>query len=212
VWSQRSKPHNAARATIEDVPDQRWNHNVHYHRAVLNELPPHARRALDVGCGEGILARDLATAGVPHVVGIDRDANQIALARSAGGGPQYVHADYLAHDFDEPFDLVATIATLHHGDVATGLRRLKQLVNPGGRLVVVGLGARQWPADLPWDAVGFFAHRYYRLRRGYWQHGAPIVDPSLTNRQTVAVARRELPGVRFRRFVLFRHLLVWDAP
>lgn len=190
----------------------RWNHNTHYHRLVLGLVPPHAQRALDVGCGEGILARDLVNAGVPQVVGIDRDERQLALARAAGGGPEYVHADYLTHDFQPGFDLVATIAALHHGDVAVGLRRLKALVNPGGRLVVIGLGARSWAADLPWDAAGFFVHRYYRLRRGYWQHGAPIAEPSLTTRQTVAVARRELPGVRFRRLVLFRHLLLWDAP
>jgi len=191
---------------------ERWNHNTHYHRLVLDRIPPNAQSALDVGCGEGILARDLAAAGVPHVVGIDRDAAQIALAQRAGGGPLYVEADYLTHHFGERFDLVATIATLHHGDLASGLRRLKQLVHPGGRLVVIGLGARSWPADLPWDAVGFFVHRFHAWRRGYWQHGAPIVDPSITTRETLAVARRELPGVRFRRLVLFRHLLVWDAP
>ena len=191
---------------------RRWNHNTHYHRLVLSRIPPHAQRALDVGCGEGLLARDLAAAGVPQVVGIDRDEQQIALARAAGGAPQYVHADYLTHEFDEPFDLVVTIATLHHGDVATGLRRLRRLVRPRGRLIVIGLGARSWPADLPWDAAGFFLHRWQRLRHGYWQHGAPIVDPELTTRQTQAIARRELPGARFRRLVLFRHLLVWDAP
>lgn len=191
---------------------ERWNHNVHYHRLVLSSLPAGARSALDVGCGEGMLARSLAAAGVPHVVGIDRDAAQIVLARAAGGGPEYVHADYVTHDLGERFDLVATIATLHHGDVAAGLRRLRSLVRPGGRLVVIGLGARSWPADLPWDALGFFAHRYHARRRGHWQHGAPIADPVLTNRATRAVARRELPGVRFRRLVLFRHLMFWDAP
>ena len=100
----------------------------------------------------------------------------------------------------------------HAQRVATGLRRLRQLVRPRGRLIVIGLGARSWPADLPWDAAGFFLHRWHRLRHGYWQHGAPIVDPVLTTRQTQAIARRELPGARFRRLVLFRHLLVWDAP
>jgi SAM-dependent methyltransferase len=193
------------------VADERWNHNVHYHRLVRRLLPSGAGSALDVGCGEGLLARELAAAGLPRVVGIDRDGAQIARARAAGGGPEYVEGDYLTHPFGERFDLVATIATLHHGDVGVGLRRMREFVAPGGRLVVIGLGRRSL-TDLPWDAAGFFVHRYQQWRRGYWQHSAPIVDPSVTNAETRRIARRELPGVRFRRLVLFRHLLVWDAP
>ncbi|HVU91024.1 MAG TPA: class I SAM-dependent methyltransferase [Jatrophihabitans sp.] len=193
------------------MADARWNHNIHYQQLVLRLLPPGTRRALDVGCGEGLLTRELAAAGVPAVVGVDRDAGQLDLARAAGGGPSYILGDFLTTDLGESFDFVATIATLHHVDLRTGLRRLRSLVAPGGRLVVIGLGARSWPADLPWDAAGFVVHRWHRARRGLWQHSAPIADPSLTNAQTVRVARAELPGVRFRRLVLFRHLIVWDA-
>src|ERR1035438_1423379 len=34
-----------------------WNHNIHYHDVVLRSVPPRCRRALDVGCGQGLLAR-----------------------------------------------------------------------------------------------------------------------------------------------------------
>jgi SAM-dependent methyltransferase len=196
---------------IDRVADRRWNHNIHYHRLVLKQIPIGTRRALDVGCGEGLLTRALSRQ-IPHVVGIDRDAAQIQQARAAGGGPRYVGDDFLTHWFDERFDFVATIATLHHVDVRTGLRRLRQLVAPGGRLVVIGLGARSRPADLPWDAAGFAVHRYYRRRYGLWEHSAPIAEPVLSTAQTRSVAEQELPGLRFRRLVLFRHILVWDAP
>ena len=43
------------------------------------------RRSLDVGCGEGMLARDLRRV-VPHVTGIDRDAASIDLARREDSG------------------------------------------------------------------------------------------------------------------------------
>lgn len=37
-----------------------WNHNDHFHRWVLANLPDERRTALDVGCGQGALvaARD----------------------------------------------------------------------------------------------------------------------------------------------------------
>jgi len=37
-----------------------WNHNVHYQPVILNAVPPGCRTALDVGCGDGLLAARLA--------------------------------------------------------------------------------------------------------------------------------------------------------
>ena len=51
--------------------EDRWNHNIHYHPVVLATVPAGARTALDVGCGEGTLARALRRR-VPHVLGMDR--------------------------------------------------------------------------------------------------------------------------------------------
>ena len=50
-------------------------------------------RVLDVGCGEGWLARVLAERGA-DVVGIDGSTALIARARAAGGGPRYEVASY----------------------------------------------------------------------------------------------------------------------
>ena len=59
-----------------------WNHNIHYHRVVLAAAPGSCRRALDVGCGEGLLTRRLR-ARSEVVVGLDRDRRSIALACEA---------------------------------------------------------------------------------------------------------------------------------
>jgi len=37
------------------------------------------------------------------------------------------------------FDLVASVAVIHHLDFVAGIRRMAALLRPGGRLVVVGL-------------------------------------------------------------------------
>jgi 2-polyprenyl-3-methyl-5-hydroxy-6-metoxy-1,4-benzoquinol methylase len=58
-----------------------WNHNVHYQPVILNEVPSGCRTALDVGCGDGMLARRLAERSA-KVTGIDRDPRMIALARA----------------------------------------------------------------------------------------------------------------------------------
>ena len=50
-----------------------------------------ARRVLDVGCGEGQVARRVAGPGV-EVVGLDPTPSQISVARDRAGGPRYARA------------------------------------------------------------------------------------------------------------------------
>jgi 2-polyprenyl-3-methyl-5-hydroxy-6-metoxy-1,4-benzoquinol methylase len=193
------------------VPGERWNHNIHYHRLILAALPPDARAALDVGCGEGTLCRALRER-VPRVVGVDADANSIALAESAGGDVEYLCADFLTQSFEaESFDLIASVATLHHMDVEAALGRMCDLLHPGGVIIVVGVARRSvW--DIPYDAAGFVAHRLLKLRHGYWQHPSPISEPTLTHRQLRKVIRAALPGVQYRRHILFRYSVIWHKP
>lgn len=194
------------------LPDpQRWNHNIHYHRLILDAIPPTARSALDVGCGEGTLCRALR-ARLPEVVGIDVDPAGIALARTAGGDVAYLLDDFLTHDFAPcSFDVVVSVATLHHMDTEQALLRMREVLRPGGVLVLVGL-ARRSAADIPYDAMGFLAHRWLKLRRGYWQHPSPVADPATTRRELRRLVSAVLPGASYRRHVLFRHSVIWTKP
>ncbi|WP_232667913.1 class I SAM-dependent methyltransferase [Pseudonocardia sp. TRM90224] len=195
----------------------RWNHNIHYHRVVLGALPTGCARALDVGCGEGMLARQLRRAGVPEVVGIDPDEPSIALAEatSSDDGLKYVVGD-VRDDVVQPgsFDLVASIATLHHMDAREGLTRVRELVRPGGVLVVVGLARPRGVKDLAVEPASVVAMVYRRLlRQQYWEHSAPTVwPPPETYGGMRRIARQVLPGVRYRRHLYWRYSLVWRAP
>jgi 2-polyprenyl-3-methyl-5-hydroxy-6-metoxy-1,4-benzoquinol methylase len=188
----------------------RWNHNIHYQRLVLDRIPPDARRALDVGCGEGILARALRKR-IDTVVGIDKDRGSIDRARDAGGDIEYVDADFLTYDA-EPFDLVASIAAIHHVETAAGLRKCASLLRPGGRLVVIGCAKRQLPRDLPWEVAGALKTRTLKMKHTYWEHASPIAEPRLTHAQTRQIVRDVLPGASYRQLVLWRYLLDWTAP
>ena len=138
------------------APPPRWNHNTHYHPLILGAVPDGCRRSLDVGCGEGMLARDLRRV-VPHVTGIDRDAASIDVARrqDAGGDVEYVVGDFMTHPFAPgSFDHIASIAALHHMDAAAALERMRGLLAPGGTLAIVGLARNRYPADLPFALAG----------------------------------------------------------
>ena len=180
---------------------------------MLAEIPADARSALDVGTGDGLLARDLREL-LPEVVGVDADRTVLDAARSSVADVEWVHADVLAHDFGRRFDVVASIATLHHlPDAESALRRFAELTAPGGMLVIVGLARSSSLRDYAADAVGAIAHRVLSSRHGYWEHSAPMVwAPSLTYSEVRRAVDRALPGARWRRLPLFRYLIVWQAP
>jgi SAM-dependent methyltransferase len=191
-----------------------WNHNIHYWPVVLRAAPTPCERALDVGCGEGLLTRALrARAG--HVTGIDRDEASIAAARRGDcAGLDFVAGDFLTHPFAPgSFDLVASVAALHHMDSGAALGRMRDLLRPGGVLVVVGLARSRYPRDLPRELLAVVADHAIKLRRTHWESTAPTIwPPPETYAEVRVAATRVLPGARMRRRLLWRYTLVWTKP
>ena len=122
--------------------DRRWR------RLVARELSDSLKegaRVLDVACGTGDLALELAGAGRAEIVGLDfcRPMLEIAArksgARDAPRGVAYVEGDALSLPFaDGTFD-AATIAfgLRNLSSVEGGLRELRRVLKPGGRLAVL---------------------------------------------------------------------------
>ena len=194
-----------------------WNHNVHYQPVILGAVPAGCGAALEVGCGDGLLASRLAE-HCAEVTAIDRDARMTALARSraqaAGPGRvTVVVAEFLAHPgADARFDFACSNTSLHHMDFAAALGAMARALRPGGRLAVVGLAAngsvRDYLADGPAIPVGLA----YRAVHGKGDPGAPVKDPEMTWAEVRAIARRLLPGMRYRRHLLWRYSLLWRKP
>ncbi|MFD0903244.1 class I SAM-dependent methyltransferase [Actinomadura sediminis] len=197
--------------------DEYWNHNTHYHPLVLRGVPRGCREALDVGCGDGLLARRLA----PHagrVTGLDRSAEMIERARALTGdaaGVRFVESGLLEYDLPEArYDFVCSVAAIHHMDFTAALTAMRDAVRPGGTLVVIGLANNAGLGDLLYSAAGVPAHHFHRFRnrRTAGDPGAPIADPDMTWAEVRDEARRVLPGAAFRRRVLWRYSLVWRRP
>src|SRR3954468_18112753 len=85
----------------------------HFHRdAFLEVVPPPGVRTLDLGCGEGRLARDLKA--LRHdVVGIDRSPTMFAAGREADAEIETHLADAASLPFKSgSFDLVVAFLAL----------------------------------------------------------------------------------------------------
>lgn len=189
-----------------------WNHNIHFHGVVLAAIPAGATSALDVGAGNGMLSAELRRS-VPEVVAIDLNAQVLRRAEVEHSGIEWVNDDVMTHDFGRSFDVVASVATLHHlPDLRAALRRLADLTSPGGVLVIVGLARASTLCDHVVSLVGVAQHRWLLRTRRVWEHSAPTAQPVHSYQQVRRIAREALPGVRWRRFPLWRYVLTWHRP
>lgn len=93
-----------------------------------------ADRVLDLGCGDGQIARALALSGV-SVVGVDPTTNQIDVAAERGGGPVFAQAGAAMLPFsDSVFDgVIACLVFEHIDDVDAAIGEVSRVLRPGGR-------------------------------------------------------------------------------
>jgi len=97
-----------------------------------------ARRVLEVGSGEGQVARRLAASGV-EVFGVERSLAQVAEARRRGGGPSYVRADATELPFPTgAFDgVVACLVLEHVVALEAAVSELSRVLAPRGRALIL---------------------------------------------------------------------------
>lgn len=108
-------------------------------------------RVLDVGCGIGSVARDVAERSGATVVGIDSSPWALATARSRFAHPRvtYVQADVLAYEPDAPFDVAILSNVLEHlGPRRELLATLRERDGVARLLVRVPSIERDWTVPL----------------------------------------------------------------
>ena len=110
-------------------------------RRILGHI--HGGRVLDVATGRGGFVAFLADglADYDEIVGIELDADRQTAFEAATAGRRdvrFVLGDFLGTAFEpDSFDTVAVSASLHHFDDPTAvLRRMRDLVRPGGWVVI----------------------------------------------------------------------------
>jgi SAM-dependent methyltransferase len=195
-----------------------WDHNAHHWPRLLGLLPARCERVLDVGCGAGGLATQLARR-VPHVDAVDRSPEMVARARSAvPANVRVVEADVLTWTPPHDYRAVVSVAALHHLPLEPALERLASFLRPGGVLAAVALPRVDLPRELPVEVVSAVGHRVIGLRqlvRGErWTptDGMPVHDGELSVRDVRRRASSVLPGVEVCRLRYWRYLLTWRRP
>lgn len=148
AWHQNAQPWTQA------VREQRIeSRRLVTDRAVVEAVMACApKRVIDIGCGEGWLARVLTAQGV-EVVGVDAVADLIEIARAQGGG-RFEHLSYAqlaAGMLGERGDVVVcNFSLLGKQSVEHLLAAVPGLLNHGGVLVVQTLHPLMACGDQPY--------------------------------------------------------------
>ncbi|WP_433202187.1 class I SAM-dependent methyltransferase [Nocardia sp. CA-107356] len=205
-----------------------WSHNAYYHRLLMRQLPEPCTRVLDVGCGAGAFAAELAR-HVEQVDAIDRSPVMIdAAKRATPDNVGCILGDVRTEPLPEgAYDAIVSVSTLHHMPLDEVLPILARALRPGGVIAAVALPRHDLVREAPVEVIAAIGHRVlgiaFRIFRargwGSWYaveatHDVmPVVlDPPLTTRQVRAQAASILPGARVRRQVFWRYSLVWRKP
>lgn len=94
-------------------------------------------RVLDVGCGEGQVARVAAEVTDGAVVGVDQAWAQVVVARARAGGPEYARSAATALPVASgSVDAVVVCLVMEHVDeLDTAIAEIARVLRPGGRFV-----------------------------------------------------------------------------
>ena len=96
-----------------------------------------AGSVLDIGTGEGQVARAAIAAGAGRVVGIDPSVAQLAVAQDRAGGPAFARAAAVQLPFPTAsFDVVVACLVFEHIDeVDAAIGEVGRVLRPGGRFL-----------------------------------------------------------------------------
>ncbi|HEX8197482.1 MAG TPA: class I SAM-dependent methyltransferase [Pyrinomonadaceae bacterium] len=221
-----------ARQTLESIQsdfdriallsDENWNHNAHYHRYLINQIPEQCRHILEIGCGTGEFSRLLAQRA-ERVLAIDLSPQMIRLAKARS--KSYPNIDFIEGDAmtyqlqDNRFDCIATLTTIHHLPTESILRKIRKALKPGGVFICLDLYQRSNLTDLLFDGAAYSANLFLMLiktgkprppkevREAYIEHGK--TDTYLTLSQIEQICANILPGAQVTRHLFWRYSIVW---
>ena len=166
---------------------------------------------LDVGCGPGSEAVEIAEHGARHVVGIDLRQRWLDLGVEHAGERGVADRCTFAREWSDPVDLIVSLDSFEHfADPAAVLTHMRGLLRPGGKVLAAfgptwyhPLGGHIYSV-FPFSHLLFSERALVRWRALHKSDGARTIEESGLNKMTISRFIRlvEASPLRFASFEL----------
>jgi demethylmenaquinone methyltransferase / 2-methoxy-6-polyprenyl-1,4-benzoquinol methylase len=121
--------------------------DVRWRRLTARAVVRPGDRVLDAACGTGDLAIADRKAGATHVTGLDFSERMLERARRKAPELEWVQGDMLELPFEDGAFDAATVGfgVRNVADLELGLRELRRVLRPGGRLAILEITQPRGP-------------------------------------------------------------------
>ena len=207
---------------IASLPDK-WDHNRQYQNYLIKYIPKNCNYILDVGCGTGELTKKLSLFG-KEIIGIDISENMVSEAekRNYDEKIRYIKIsveDYL-EETDKRFDIIISIAALHHMNEEKILKMMRDKLTEGGKILILDLVQNKTIVDYFLTIIATILNplvmlimngrlRVSKNEREAWA-GHFQYDKYLTIVDIKNIAKKILGKVKIKRHLFWRYSLVYN--
>ena len=189
---------------------------------MIKYIPKNCNYILDVGCGTGELTKKLSLFG-KEIIGIDISENMLneAEKRNYDEKIRYIKIsveDYL-EETDKQFDIIISIAALHHMNEEKILKIMKNKLTESGKILILDLVQNKTIADYFLTIIAVILNplvmlimngrlRVSKNEREAWA-GHFKYDKYLTIVDIKNIAKKILGKVKIKRHLFWRYSLIY---
>ncbi|MHB9293575.1 class I SAM-dependent methyltransferase [Hollandina sp. SP2] len=207
---------------IAFLPDK-WDHNQQYQHYLLKHIPKSCNAILDVGCGTGELTKKLVSYS-KEIIGIDISENMIHEAKNRNDDKKITYlktsVEKYFEDTDKEFDVIISIAALHHMDEEKIIQKMKNKLTEHGKILILDLVKTKTISDWllsilaallnPWIMLIMRGRiRVTKEERKAWE-GHFRYDKYLTIQEVKSIVKKILGRTKVKRHLFWRYSIVYN--
>jgi len=207
---------------IASLPDK-WDHNRQYQNYLIKNIPKNCDRILDVGCGTGELTKKLVLFG-KEITGIDISENMLHEAEKRNYDEKIKYIKISAEDYleetDRQFDIIISIAALHHMNEERILKIMKNRLTENGKILVLDIVKEKTIFDYFLSIIAVILNpiimlvmngrlRVSKNEREAWAEHFQY-DKYLTITEVKNIAKNVLGKAKIKRHLFWRYSLIYS--